>query len=67
MKKASKWKNKPQRMGHGEEAEVERNFFTAINRGECRAHGLLKAHVYPSGFARLCFCFEPLLLSNLVF
>ena len=35
-KKASKWNYKLQRLGHGEEAGVERNFFTAINRGECR-------------------------------
>ena len=41
MKNANKWKYKPQRMGRGEEAGVERNFSTAINRGECRAHGLL--------------------------
>ena len=27
---------------------------------------VLKAHVHPNGFARLCFCFEPLLLSNAV-
>ena len=41
IKNANKWKYKPQRMGRGEEAGVERNFSTAINRGECRAHGLL--------------------------
>ena len=28
---------------------------------------LLKAHVHPNGFARLCFCFETILLSNAVF
>ena len=27
----------------------------------------LKAHVHPKGFARLCFCFETILLSNVVF
>ena len=27
----------------------------------------LKAHVHPNGFARLCFCFETILLSNAVF
>ena len=27
---------------------------------------VLKAHFHPNGFARLCFCFEPLLLSNAV-
>ena len=27
----------------------------------------LKAHVHPNGFARLCFCFEMILLSNAVF
>ena len=28
---------------------------------------LLKAHVHPNGFARWCFCFETILLSNAVF
>ena len=28
---------------------------------------LLKAHVHPKGFARWCFCFETILLSNAVF
>ena len=28
---------------------------------------VLKAHVHPNGFARLCFCFETILLSNAVF
>ena len=41
IQNANKWKYKPQRMGRGEEAGVERNFSTAINRGESRAHGLL--------------------------
>ena len=41
IKNANKWKYKPQRMGREEEAGVERNFSTTINRGECRAHGLL--------------------------
>ena len=27
----------------------------------------LKAHVHPNGFARLCFCFETIVLSNAVF
>ena len=27
----------------------------------------LKAHVHPNGFARLCFCFETILLLNAVF
>ena len=27
----------------------------------------LKVHVHPNGFARLCFCFETILLSNAVF
>ena len=30
-------------------------------------HVHLKAHVHPNGFARLCFCFEMILLSNAVF
>ena len=34
IKNANKWKYKPQRMGRGEEAGVERNFSTAVNRGE---------------------------------
>ena len=28
---------------------------------------LLRAHVHPNGFARWCFCFETILLSNAVF
>ena len=28
---------------------------------------VLKAHVHPNGLARLCFCFETILLSNAVF
>ena len=28
---------------------------------------ILKAHVHPNGFARLCFCFETIILSNAVF
>lgn len=27
----------------------------------------LKGHVHPNGFARLCFCFEMIRLSNAVF
>ena len=42
----NKWKYKPQRMRHGEEAAVERNLFTAINRSECRANGLLGHMTY---------------------
>ena len=41
-----------------------------FQNGALWASGLLffkKAHVHPNGFARLCFCFEMILLSNAVF
>ena len=31
------------------------------------ANSYLEAHVHPNGFARLCFCFQTILLSNAVF
>ena len=45
------------------------NEFVALNdnrKGKVRESNL-KAHVHPNGFARLCFCFETIFLSNAVF
>ena len=61
---------------NGSDCEVIRTLFDftlypiqkiAFAKRNVHRSSLLKAHVHPNGFARLCFCFEMILLSNAVF